>query len=369
MIIRSENRATMDKQVQKGQGNLQVLGDLNVHPIDPEIIRTMLESTKNELRAEFSLGNQRALNQLNKLTTLILPKLTQDELKNAFTDPDFQMDVIDAHRSAIRTSSDEDLAILSDMLEQRAAISEPTPRHKMATRKAIEVVGQLSQGDLDSLTILWYGIYMSPQGGILSQNLTAMNIHLEPFVKSGLQDGNNWLADLDILDCLQLSSGLTKMKSFAQLFSENKYSQYFILGMDAETAATMRVKLESLRVGLGSLIIEHPIDKARFVLAGTDEAQFRGIMIANIKPMTRHRQAVIDEVVAANNYSGHIPDHISKSRDLFAGTPSTKAVSDWWGENKFNSLNITAVGIVLAYSNFHRKLPNVECPTLPELLG
>lgn len=56
----------------------------------------------------------------------------------AFASPDFQFNILEAQRSAARSSSGDDLDLLVDILAQRAEFTE-TPRLKMATRKALDV--------------------------------------------------------------------------------------------------------------------------------------------------------------------------------------------------------------------------------------
>ena len=360
-------KETKSKQVQKATNGYQAGGNITINDIDNFV--ELLKSSEEKLRAEYNLALAKQSFQLEKFTTLIIPRLTREEYRKAFEQPDYLLNVTEAQKSAIRTDSEDDLLLLADILEQRAQIAQPTPRHKMATRKALDVVGQLSQDDLDTLTLLWYGSYMTPNANIFEQSIAVLNQHIAPFIAGGIPKNNSWVADLDILDCVNVSSsGLNHLKSFAQIFAENKYPGYFALGMESEEANNARKMLKSIKPGLENLIINHSVTPDRFLLFGASEKQFRQIVGDNIK-LTEARTKKVDEVVILNKYSSKVNDHINEAKKAMAKHKELEKLNSWWGEGKLPVLSMTPVGIVLAYSNFHKTLPAVGCPSLPSLLG
>lgn len=359
-------KETKSKQVQKATNGYQALGDIVIN--DTATFVELLNSTAEKLRAEYNLAIAKQSFQLEKFTALIIPRLTREEYRKAFEQPDYLLNVTEAQKSAIRTDSEDDLLLLADILEQRAQIVQPTPRHKMATRKALDVVGQLSQDDLDTLTLLWYGMYMTPSANIFAQSIASLNQHVAPFVASGIPKNDSWVADLDILDCINVSSsGLNHLKSFAQLFTENKYPGYFASGMEIEEANNARKLLKSVKLGFENLVINHPVTPDRFLLFGTGEEQFRQIIRNNVK-LTEARTKKIDTVVALNKYSSKINDHINEAKKAMSKYKELEKLNGWW-DDKLPVMSMTPVGIVLAYSNFHKTLPTVGCPSLPSLLG
>lgn len=357
----------MNKQVQKATVGYQSSGNIIINDTDTFI--AYVKKSEDNLRAEFNLGQLKTSHQLEKLSEIIVPILTRDENRKAFEQPDYLINVMEAQRSAIRTDSEEDLLLLADILEQRAQINNPTPRHKMATRKALDVVGQLSQGDLDTLTILWYGLQMTPEAVGLEQLLNVLNQHLAPFTKHGIPKNIGWMSDLDILDCINVSnSGLNHLKGFSELFADHKASGYFVEGMTLEESEKAKKLLKSVKLGLENLVIQHPINNERFLLYGGNEEQFRTIVANNVKS-TPIRDKKIEEVIQLNKYGSRIGDYKNESAKAMAKYDSLKEIGDWWAENSLPVLSLTPVGIVMAYSNFHKALPGVKCPSLPELLG
>ncbi len=360
-------KETKSKQIQKATHGYQAGGDITVNDTDAFV--ELLKSTEEKLRAEYNLAIARQSIQLEKFTQLIIPRLTREEYRKAFEQPDYLLNVTEAQKSAIRTDSEDDLLLLADILEQRAQIVQPTPRHKMATRKALDVVGQLSQDDLDTLTLLWYGLYMTPQVNIFEQSIAVLNQHIAPFINGGIPKNDSWTADLDILDCINASSGgINHLKSFAQLFAEHKYPGYFVIGMDAEEAEEARKLLKSVKPGLENLVIKHSLNADNLLLFGASEEQFREIINNNVK-LTEIRTKKIDEVVTLNKYSSKINDHINEAKKALSKHEELEKLNDWWNESKLPGMTMTPVGIVLAYSNFHKSLPAVGCPSLPSLLS
>jgi len=355
------------KQVQKATYGNQAGGNLTINDTDAFV--ELLKSTEEKLRAEYNLAIVKQSLQLERFTALLVPRLTRDEYRKAFEQPDYLLNVTEAQKSAIRTDSEDDLLLLADILEQRAQIEQPTPRHKMATRKALDVVGQLSQNDLDTLTLLWYGLYMYLEAPFLEASIAALDQHIAPFIARGIPRNNNWISDLDILDCINVSSsGLNYLKSFAQLFAENKNPGFFALGMNTEEAEKARLLLKDLKPEFEGLVIKHPITSGMSLLVGASEQQFRQIVSNNIK-LTGPQSKKIEEVVVLNKYTSKINDHANEARKAMSEYPELESLNSWWGDNTLPVLSMTPIGIVLAYSNFHKTLPSIICPSLPSLLS
>jgi len=334
-------------------------------------VQEMLRQHEEKLNTKYALADTKATSQLGKLYDLLTPLLLSDpSFVEAYSQPDFIANTREAQESAIRSDDVNDLELLSSMLIQRAKVSDPTPRHKMATRRAIKVVGQLSQKDLDTLTVLWLGLNMTPAANRLDAILTHTEGYFAPFVESGLQASKTWISDLQITDCITVgSAGIGHLKGFSELFGQNKYPGFFCIGMSVEECATAKNMLKKVKPGFENLIETHHFEDNRFKLFGTNEHNFREIISKNKPKLTKLQHEKIEEVVKLNNYSTMMKDYNKQVEDVLSKYPSLNATSAWWRSGVLPVIDITPVGMVLAHSNFKRLLPKVNAPSLADLIG
>lgn len=360
-----------DRQIQRGSAGQQLQAGRDIHLVTGltvEVAREIIDAKAEVLRREFSDHAQELVAyRLEQFERLLLYKFSNANLLSAFADPDFQFNVLEAQRSAARSGSEDDLGLLVDLLAQRAGAT-PTPRMKLATRRALDMVGQVSHESLVGLTVLWYGVSLSPMSDSLDQALHAMEQHLSPLVDAGLPTDQRWMTDLAILDCIQLSvGGLGQLKAFQQLLVEHKFPGFTARGFDAQTADGFKAALEKVHVGLGDLITPHRLSPDRFCLAGKSEERFREIVseVSSATSPGADFLTIVNEAIAQNQYDQRAPECEEGLQRLLSNHAALPAVNEWW--KTFPAAEITPVGVALAYANLKRLLPEVQFVSIDSL--
>lgn len=361
-MLRKQQQRDGETQLQAGRDLIQNVSVGLGYKDAVEIFDSRAALLRDELTVEArAIADER----LEVLETKLLEAISKAGFLGAFADPDFQFNILEAQRSAARTDQPEDIDVLVDLLVQRVA-TPGTPRLRVATRKALDVVGQLSEESLAALTALWYGLRLFPENFPMPAFLSAVDSHVQTFVGK-LPLDRRWLSDLGVLDCVQLGIGVGQLKSFPQLLGESKCTGFVCRGMDEETANRRREELyiaakASAKVFIAPnafdtlLIVPHALDDDRFALIGSSERSFRKA----IEPLLRQFpgaefSAVIESVIADNHYEERCPNWLAKLKAKTREYRSLLAIDDWWHD--LPALEVTAVGVALGYANLRRLLP------------
>jgi hypothetical protein len=317
------------------------------------------------VRQENQLAQLISSQRLTTFIAIAAPKLLNVAGTGALTDPDFQMNITEAGRSAVRTDSLDDHELLVKILEERAKIA-PTPRHKLGTRKALETIGQLSDVDIATLTLIWTVLSLIPVEHSIESALKRMDDEYAALVPIALQANNSWIYDLSALGCIFGGTpGLNYLKSFKQLVATNKYSGFFCSGMDAAEATKAKSNLNKIKPGLATLVVKHALDADRYCLFGRDKNDTRERITAlKGKKLTERQNDLLEKVFQLNKYDQLSPDYEMKLEELLVDYPNLKKVSDWWGVSILPSMQITPAGLTVAYSNYRRINPSVTVPSL-----
>jgi len=367
MAERQVQRGSQGAQLQAGRDIIQVQG------VDLDTAKEVIEAKAIILRGELTdLAAAAVDERMRGLEDRLLHRMQDTPMLAAFASPDFQFNILEAQRSAARSSSGDDLDLLVDILAQRAEFTE-TPRLKMATRKALDVVGQVSTQTLMGLTALWYGIRLTTDLADLGQYLDDMETRLAPLVEFGLpapEGGQAWLSDLAELGCVRLGfSGIGGLKTFTQIIATSKFPALTATGLDETQASALKQRLEAYGLDAGGLVVPHPIVPGMFSLVGQSETAFREIAdrVPRSESVNADYDSVIVDAVVQNHCEQTVGNWEGLLRDLLATRPGLMAIDKWWHD--FPAVELTSVGVALAYANFRRAVPNITFSSLDGLFG
>jgi hypothetical protein len=356
------------RQTQEG-GGVQAAGDIIVVGIDADTVRDIIASRCDVIRQELTQHARLLIDErFAQFEKRVMQGLVSSEYLPAFADPDFQFNIREALISAVRSGQPKDMDLLVAILAQRAATPE-SAQLKLVTRRALDIVGQLPDDSLAGLTVLWYMFSLVPQAiASLSEFLAHMNQHLEPLVDN-LPSGRRWLDDLSLLDCIRIGvSGWGALKSFLTLLGD-KCPGFTCAGIPSDYADELKISIGELAPPLVSLIVEHPLDRARSSLLGSDEGQMRVLAHSAMTSFPHDElrlENVLDELVEANQYPVRLPYYLDLLKDAMVGHDALIAVNEWWKTSP--PIDMTPVGIAMAYANLRRLLPDAMQPSIEAYL-
>lgn len=358
----------MTKQSQKGgdsSTNIQAEQMVVQVGIDEKRAREVFQEMNLQLRKEYT---QEALNIANarvaEFENSLMPKMEQiDGALDAFSDPSFQLLLVEAQKTAASTERTEDYDLLSELLVHRFQKGE-NRNARAGISLAVEIVDKISNEALLGLTLTHAISRFLPLSGDIHQGLDTLNGLFGKIIHGELPKGNDWLDHLDILNAVRLDT-LGSVKKIQQYYPE-RLSGYVDVGIekDSDNHATA-IEILNNNALPRNMLVDHSFnsDFQRICIP------YRGSLsqISLNQPFNHEGKLIVvpvkltDEQIKAVNsiYDLYSQDGNLKNINVDAfmkewdNRPSLKALREWWDEIPFG-LTITAVGKVLAHSNAQR---------------
>jgi hypothetical protein len=367
----------MTKQSQKGgdsSTNIQAEQMVVQVGIDEKRAREVFKEMNLQLRREYTqealeIANSRVLEFENSL----MPKMEQvDGALDAFSDPSFQLLLVEAQKTAASTERPQDYDLLSELLVHRFQKGE-NRNARAGISLAVEIVDKISNEALLGLTVTHAVNSFLPLSGDIYQGLDTLNDLFGKIIHEELPQGLDWLDHLDILNTVRLNT-LGSMKKVQQYYPE-RLSGYVDVGIEKDSENHAKaIEILNNSALPRNLLVDHSFNSDFQRICIPYRSSLNQISLN--QPVNHEGRLIIipvklaDEQIKTVNsmYDLYSQDGNLKNSnvDLFMKEwdkrPSLKALKDWWDDIPF-SLTITAVGKVLAHSNAQRcdkKLPPLD---------
>lgn len=364
----------MEKQIQKaGNNSQQIQAGTVIFGIDEKRVREIIDEKINVVIKELSkeLSEEAsviALERIKKFEDNLISKIVklEDGLKS-FGDPNFQLNLIEAQKSAAGTERLADYDLLSELLIHR--IKKGKNREKRtAIKKAIEIVGDISDEALMGLTLVHSVGRLNPTTGNISEGLDLLNETYGKLMCDTLPTGSNWIDHLEILDTIRINQQ-NKFTDITTFIGNSVLKGYTDVGIkinsDAHRQAGEILRANNLPI-FGNLVVHflNP-DYLRLNLPKIDSVNYTSAVIITedgisvFNKLTEQQRNTIKSVYNLYEENDEIKIRIMNSfkRECKLRTNLNK-LEDWWNKLPYY-FDITSVGKVLAYANVQRYLPGL----------
>lgn len=368
-----------DKQVQKAGDNSQQIQANNIiitNGIEEkrarEIFMEMFDVARKDLTNEaYVVATQRVIEFENDL----IPKIQKiDGAMSAFSNPDFQFLLTNAHKTAAATERPSDYSLLSELLIHR--IQKGNNRQiRAGISRAVEIVDEISDEALLGLTVAFAVEKYYPSSGEIFQGLDTLNDLFGKLCYGTLPLNNDWLDHLDILDAIRMSTFGT-LKKYDEYYSE-KMSGYCVVGIKRNSENYTK-SIEMLRKvalpenalvdnGLNEeyvricVVNEENIENCQLIRQVDIGGTSRSLPIV----LTEEQKQTLHQIYAMYENDDNLMQDIKKRFcDELIKRPYLNLVREWWDKIPV-AFNITAVGRVLAHASAKRNDDSI--PDLPDL--
>lgn len=358
----------MTRQSQKagdGSSNFQA-ENMVVHAgIDERRAREVFQEMNLQLRKEYT---QDALEMANKriseFENSLMPKMERVEgALNAFADPGFQLQLLEAQKTAACSDRPADYDLLSELLIHRFQKGD-NRNSRAGISLAIEIVDKVSDEALLGLTVAHAVATFVPLSGDVHQGLNNLNELSRKIIYGELPSGQEWLDHLDILNTIRLSS-LGNMKKIQELYS-NFLSGYVDVGIEKESEDYSKaIKIIDSNNLPRDLLVDHIFNDDFYRIPVTNRGHIENLSLQKLvvedgiqrsvsAPLTREQlNAVYSIYDLYSKDNGLKQNNINSLMSEWDKRPSLKALREWW-DNISMALTITSVGKALAHSNAQR---------------
>ena len=333
--------------------------------IDEKRAREVFQEMNFHIRQEYTQDALEVANaRVSDFENSLMPKMEKvDGALEAFSDPSFQLLLVEAQKAAASTERPQDYDLLSELLVHRFQKGE-NRNARAGISLAVEIVDKISNEALLGLTVTHAINSFLPLSGDIYQGLDTLNDLFGKIILEELPQGHDWLDHLDILNTVRLNT-LGNMKKVQQYYPE-VLSGYVDVGIERDSENHAKaIEILSSNALPRNLLVDHSFNSDFQRICIPYRSSLNQIPLN--QPVNHEGRLIIcpvkltDEQIKAVNsiYDLYSQDGNLKTSnvDLFMKEwdkrPSLKALKDWWDDIPF-SLTITAVGKVLAHSNAQR---------------
>lgn len=358
----------MSKQSQKGgdgSNNFQSENMVVQVGIDEkrarEIYKEMILQVKEEFTAEaYEIAKKRVMEFENKL----MPKMQGVEgALQAFSDPSFQLLLVEAQKTAASTERTADYDLLSELLVHRFKTGQ-NRNTRVGINRAVEIIDEISDEALLGLSVIHATNSFVPATGDVFKGLDTLESLFSKIIYDDLPRDNEWLEHLEILNAVRLNQ-LGSLKKIDEYYCEI-LAGYIDNGIPKESQGFEKAKSMLLDNNLSeNLLIEHdlnsdyvriPVPNKKHIpeLSLIEYTNIGRAIKSNTIALNKEQVDVIKRIYSLYEHNVSVRD---ENKRLFKKEwnqrPHLKILADWW-----NSINgapqITAVGRVLAHCNVQR---------------
>jgi len=350
-----------DRIVQKAGKDSQQIQAQAVHiGIDEKRVREIIdEKMQGAIDIFTNEAYDVALNRVSIFRDQLVPRMVEKQMLDAFADPAFQLQLIEAQKAAAASERPLDYNLLSELLIHR--VEKRNDRETLAgISRAVTIVDEITDDALLALTIAYVFGQFYPTTGNIIEGLDVLDNLYGKIANNVLPTGSQWIEHLDVLSAVRISSfsGLKNVSSFFP----TKVCAYALPGIkkDSESHESALKILANANISSESLVVhELNSDYLRFnFTSNINEAAIDGASINNNPIQPIQTQALKDVFALYTNDQSIKNDFVTLFMNEWNNRLNLKMVGNWWDAIPFG-FSITAVGRVLAHANAQRIDPTI----------
>lgn len=344
-----------DKQTQKAGDNSHLIqAQTVIVGIDEKRVREIVnEGLIVALRDFTSEAQKEAKQRSEKFNKSLIQRMVQENALSAFSDPSFQILLIEAQKRAASTEREPDYNLLSELMLHR--FKKGSNRITRAgISRAVEIVDQISNEALLGITVFHSVSYFIPVTGDMAKGLKVLDDLFGKIIYDTLPVNNEWLDHLDILDAVRISSfGSTKL---LEDYWYEQFDGYLKNGIEKDSEKHNEAKeiLKDFKLN-ETCLVESPFDVKYIKLLVLNKNSISNL--SRINPLQQTETIADDEKIALEKIYDLYDDTKMSKEDFIKEIekyPNLKKLREWWNKLSNCSIQITSVGRVLAHSNAQR---------------
>ena len=341
------------KQNQKAGDNAQQIQVQNltvINGIDEKRAREICDERYSIIREELSFEALQIANErVSKFEDILIPKMKKIEgALNSFSDPSFQYLISKAHRTAACTDRESDYDLLSELLIHRCQ-KKQSRKDCSGINRAIEIVDQITDEALSSLTVFFSVGQINPIANTISQGLEILDNLYGKLPLDLLCSDNSWLEELDILDAVRYSTFI-RLKKLEDYWKE-KYSGFVCTGIKNDSEKWEEIDNLLSSVGLNrSVFVNNELLPEFCIIPIIDKDAINNLEFNDGIKLSSNQKEILEKIYDmyenTSNESQTVYENFIKKMETYK---NISIVRKWWNSIPY-SIIITSVGRVLAHS-------------------
>lgn len=347
------------QQAGEGSQQLQANGNIVVNynnGITEAQAHEIVSSARQEMMQYSSEASATAAARMAALEAIVVPLMQRMDLLGSLAEPAVQMTVKKAMLGASVTERVDDYEMLSQLIVERVTTNEDR-LVRAGVNRAIEIVDQIDEGALHSLTLYCSAFTLTSLSGDPHEGISLMNNVVKGILANGRpQSGLEWLEHLDILDAVRLARG-QNFVSFDDQWTK-AVPGYVSVGVNKDEMEQMDQPHKEL-INLG-LLVPHVFKPDFWRVNAPSAASLKKTLLKNNFPVDVATQFA-ESATSAFRLDSIDPDAKVTYMQVVRDTDALGQLAEW--RDSFDVyFTPTLVGKLLARSNAQRLLPDYALP-------
>jgi len=343
-----------NKKTQKARDNSNLTQiEQVIVGIDEKRVREVVDEKLDVALKEFtSEAFDVAKGRSEEFNSSLIKRMVDEKALTAFTDPSFQILLIEAQKTAASSERKHDYNLLSELMVHRFKKGSDRVVRAGITR-AVEIVDQISNEALLAITVYHSLSYFTPVAGNLNKGLEILDNLFGKIIYDTLPTNDEWLDHLDILDAVRISSfGSTKL---LEDYWYELFDGYIKKGIKRESEEYNKAKIILTGAQLNEkCLIKNSFDENYLKLEVLNKAGILNLSMINLgqrRPINEIERTALEKVYDLYDEVKIPKEDFIKEIEKYQ---NLKKLREWWNKLKDKSIKITSVGRVIAHSNAQR---------------
>lgn len=301
--------------------------------------------------------------RIHKFDDLLVQRLAELDLLQAFKDPNFQFSLKKAQIGAASSEDEDDLHLLSELLVDRVQRSPKRPV-RAGIDLAIDVIDKIDPDALRGLTMVQVASRVTATSGSVEHGLDVIARAYAPILADGdLPLGRDWIDHLDILDALR-NIWLTNTRKFADIFTAT-LNGYIASGVAMDSPEEQEGHRRLVELGTLPDFRSHELKQGYHRLPFPSLTQMEQSLGQQFPQLGEGQRADVMRIAREIFGMSDIGDPELKPAlmERALARPEIRAVAEWWDQIP-GHIRATSVGMVLARANAQRCDPQGAIPDL-----
>ncbi len=337
----------------------QGISEERARAICDEKIEAALATYSNEAQV---MGRQR----VEKFNSNLIRELSQiKEGLASLADPSMQMHILEAQKCAVTTERSTDYKLLTDLLVYRVS-SKGNRYERSAIRKAIEIVGDISDEALVAMTVYHAMVNLSSTSSGVEAYLERYDNLLAQIMTSPLPENQSWISHLEILGAVQYVH-FARNNSFCDIIKKH-LGGYVSAGIRKESEEHSKANDILAKNGLppSMLLVDHPLLENRVCvnlssIMAVDSLCYNSVNgRVELKPHQREAVRCVYNLYENNVEMEH--QALTILENECNSFEYLRRFKEWFSKHLPSNgmLILTPVGQAIAHANLHQYNSNVS---------
>ncbi|MCG8518436.1 MAG: hypothetical protein MI794_10635 [Pseudomonadales bacterium] len=358
----------MNRKDQKGGSqstNLQADQMIVQVGIDEKRAREVFREMISQLKQDYTEEALRVANyRVSEFERRFMPKMEQVEgALEIFSDPSFQLLLVEAQRAAASTEREVDYDLLSELLVYRFKQGD-SRKSRAGITLAVDVVDKISDDALLGLTVAHAAAVLVPLVPDPFNGLDVLDSLFGRLMYGELPKGDDWLDQLDVLRVIRIRPYET-LRALDERYAE-QLSGYVDVGIrvGSENHAKALKMLHENRLPK-DFLVEHAFNSEYVRIPVYQRNQIKdltvemdhlegGAISTRVFQLSEQQLKVMNSI-----YDLYVDDDALRMKNMrsfsreWGNRSNLSAIKKWLGNLPF-AFSITSIGKVLAHSNAQR---------------